>query len=104
MEHMTIDDDPSSGGEEMRTPIRPSAKALGKRRDILEPEEYESNNTFFGSRDDPFGRDSALESDSDDLGLLPKLAPTRYVYDAAAERTAQHLREGRVSFLVNGVH
>lgn len=59
----------------------------------------ESNNAFFG-RNDTY-RDTAADSDSDDVGLLPKRHPTRYVYDAAAERTAQHLREGR---LVNGVH
>lgn len=59
----------------------------------------ESNTAFFG-RNDPY-RDSAADSDSDDAGLMPKRQPTRYVYDAAAERTAQHLRDRR---LVNGVH
>lgn len=49
-------------------------------------------------------RDSAVDSDSDESGYPVKRPPVRYVYDAAAERTAQHLKEGHVSVLVNGVH
>lgn len=59
----------------------------------------ESNAAFFG-RNDPY-RESVADSDSDDVGILPRRQPTQYVYDAAAERTAQHLRE---RLLVNGVH
>ncbi|KIJ18196.1 hypothetical protein PAXINDRAFT_167451 [Paxillus involutus ATCC 200175] len=102
MERMNIEDDPLNNEEETHTPIRPSAKALGKRRVIEDSDDYESSNMFFGNKDDPYGRDSALDSDSDDI--LPKRLPTRYVYDAAAERTAQHLREGHLSVIVNEVH
>lgn len=114
---MNIEDDESNSDDDIRTPIRPSAKALGKRRVVESPDgteftfqrvastnvlrttDGESNVGFFG-RNDPY-RDSAVDSDSDDVGLLPGRQPTRYVYDAAAERTAQHLRDKR---LVNGVH
>ncbi|KAF9219339.1 hypothetical protein BS17DRAFT_427154 [Gyrodon lividus] len=102
MERMNIEDNPLNSDEDAHTLIRPSSKALGKRRVIEDLDDYEPSNTFF--KDDPYGRDSALESDSDDLGLLPKRPPTRYVYDAAAERTEQHLREGRVGVIVNGDH
>ncbi|KIJ60449.1 hypothetical protein HYDPIDRAFT_139136 [Hydnomerulius pinastri MD-312] len=105
MEQMNLEDDPSNSEDEINTPMRPSAKALGKRRVVEEPDEYESSNMFFGNnKEDPYNHDSAVDSDSDDGGLIPKRQATHYVYDAAAERTAQHLREGRVSVLVNGVH
>jgi hypothetical protein len=98
MERMNIEDDGSNSDNETHTPIQLSAKALGKRRVIEEPDDGESNNAIFG-RNDPY-RDSGADSDSDDAGYLHR-RPIRYVYDAAAERTAQHVREGR---LVNGVH
>jgi len=94
VERMNIKDDVSPSDD-----TQPSAKALGKRRVVEDPDDGESNNAV-GGRNDPY-RDTAADSDSDDTGFLPKRRPTRYVYDAAAERTAQHLREGR---LVNGVH
>ncbi|KAF8130374.1 hypothetical protein EV363DRAFT_1399531 [Boletus edulis] len=82
VDKLNIEDDMSNNDDDIYTPIRPSAKALGKRR--TDSHRY-----------------STAESDSDDAAFLPKRQPTRYVYDAAAERTAQHLREGH---LVNGVH
>ncbi|KAF8553627.1 hypothetical protein OG21DRAFT_1463829 [Imleria badia] len=97
IERMNIEGDVSNSDDDIRTPIRPSAKALGKRR-VEESDDSESNNAFFG-RNDPY-RDTAADSDSDDVGVLPRRQPTRYVYDAAAERTAQHLRDRSV----NGVH
>ncbi|KAF8438655.1 hypothetical protein L210DRAFT_3646904 [Boletus edulis BED1] len=99
VDKLNIEDDMSNNDDDIYTPIRPSAKALGKRRVYEEPDEGESNNAFFGKTDSH--RYSTAESDSDDAAFLPKRQPTRYVYDAAAERTAQHLREGH---LVNGVH
>lgn len=51
-----------------------------------------------------------LDSDEEGRGgdhanpRWPRRQPTQYVYDAAAERTAQHLREGRVVVVANGVH
>ncbi|KAH0834019.1 hypothetical protein J3R83DRAFT_11255 [Lanmaoa asiatica] len=83
IERMNIEDDVSNSDDDLRTPIRPSDKALGKRRVVEDLDDGESNNAFFG-RSDPF-RDSAADSDSDEAGFLPKRQPTRYVYDAAAE-------------------
>ncbi|KAG9311025.1 hypothetical protein JVU11DRAFT_8922 [Chiua virens] len=83
VERMQIEDDVSNSDDDIRTPIRPSAKALGKRRVVEEPDDGESNNAFFGRHD--LYRDPAPDSDSDDNGVLPKRQPTRYVYDAAAE-------------------
>ncbi|KAI9571856.1 hypothetical protein HD554DRAFT_2213278 [Boletus coccyginus] len=98
IERMNIQDNVGNSDDGTHTPIQPSAKALGKRRVVEEPDDGELNNAFFGKNDSY--KDPAVDSDSDDTGYLPKRQPTRYVYDAAAERTAQHLREG----LVNGVH
>ncbi|KAG6370719.1 hypothetical protein JVT61DRAFT_11105 [Boletus reticuloceps] len=99
VEKLNIEDDMSYSDDDIRTPIRPSAKALGKRRGYEEPDDGESNTAFFGKTDSH--RYSTAESDSDDAAFLPKRQPTRYVYDAAAERTAQHLREGH---LVNDLY
>ncbi|KAI6123088.1 hypothetical protein EV401DRAFT_1858317 [Pisolithus croceorrhizus] len=103
MEQMHIEDESTS--EEAHTPIRPSEKALGKRRVIYEPDGRHMYDSC-----DPYGdknvvssfRDSVVDSDSDEVAYAPKRPPVQYVYDAAAERTAQQLKEGRV--LVNGVH
>ena len=113
--------------EGIDSPIRPSAKALGKRRVVeevddgmyiffltvnsvllmrLDVEQYDSSDLYYEPR-----RESAvLDSDEDGRSgdhtnpWLPRRQPTQYVYDAAAERTAQHLREGRVGVVVNGIH
>ncbi|KAG6330170.1 hypothetical protein ID866_8918 [Astraeus odoratus] len=122
LERTRIENEPLDG-EDVHAPARPSAKALGKRRVIEDPDgEYRHTSYAWSVRlilgvavcysgdqlndrntTSPF-RDSALDSDSDEMGFLPRRPPIRYVYDAAAERTAQHLKEGRVSVLVNGVH
>lgn len=96
--------DASDSEEEILTPIRPSAKALGKRRVVDNPDAYDSSDQLHDRNGTASVRDSGLDSDSEEAGLLPKRPPTRYVYDAAAERTAQHLKEGRAGILVNGVH
>ncbi|KAH7882143.1 hypothetical protein F5I97DRAFT_1817699 [Phlebopus sp. FC_14] len=102
VERMHLADDSSNDEEDINTPVRPSAKALGKRRVIEVSDVYESD--VFGDKDNSSGRPLPADSDSDEAGFASLRRPTRYVYDAAAERTAQHLREGRVSVLVNGVH
>lgn len=103
MERLHIENDLSED-EEVHTPIRPSAKALGKRRVI---EDAEACDAWDQSRDRNAAasvRDLVVDSDSDESGYPVRRPPVRYVYDAAAERTAQHLKEGHISVLVNGVH
>ncbi|CDO75455.1 hypothetical protein BN946_scf184823.g9 [Trametes cinnabarina] len=75
--------------QEAKTPVRPSAKALGKRKVVDPPAEDDH------------------ESDSEDARAKnPWHRPIHYVYDAAAERTAQRIREGRLAAaaLIGGVH
>jgi len=98
-----VDDD----DEECTTPIKPSAKALGKRK-VVEAEEpdrpFDTDDLFYDHRDEPYHAEDRVESDSDEAsgGRWPQT--THYVYDAAAERTQQRIRRGRVSTLVDGVH
>jgi YD repeat-containing protein len=121
MDETAVDD------EDIEAIMRPSAKALGKRRVVEEVDEgtlrshlvcddrmqladasldvdhYDSSDLYY----EPRRESIVLESDEDGRGgetWLPRRQPTQYVYDAAAERTAQHLREGRVGVAVNGVH
>lgn len=100
VERMHIEDE--SASEETHTPIRPSEKALGKRRVVYETDVYDSCDPYSDKNVASSFRDSVVDSDSDEVAYMPKRPPVRYVYDAAAERTAQQLKEGRV--LVNGVH
>ncbi|KAH9025582.1 hypothetical protein EDB85DRAFT_2149666 [Lactarius pseudohatsudake] len=69
------------GEENIRTPIRPSAKALGKRR-IVEAEEP----------DHAFNPDDLFYERTD---------PVHYAYDVVAERTQRLMQQ---MSLVNGVH
>lgn len=65
---------------------------------------FDTDEMFYGHRDEPYPADTRVDSDSDELcgGRWPQT--TQYVYDAAAERTQQRIRRGRVSTLVDGVH
>ncbi|KAG1744703.1 uncharacterized protein EDB91DRAFT_1123990 [Suillus paluster] len=92
--------------EEVTSPIRPSAKALGKRRVVeeAEDEQYDSSDLYYEPRRESVALDSDEETRGGDHANALWGRPTQYVYDAAAERTAQHLREGRVNVAVNGVH
>lgn len=95
--------------EEVQFPIRPSEKALGKRRVVEEiDDELDTSDLHYKPRRESVGFDSDEEVRSRDHAnaMRPRRQPTQYVYDAAAERTAQHLREGRVNVQVgaNGVH
>lgn len=92
------------------TPVRPSAKALGKRRQI-EPTEsdrgFDPDDIFYDNADDQSRHnDDSLESDSDDGRHHRWHQPVQYVYDAAAERTQERIRQGRVAAaaLVGSVH
>jgi len=91
--------------DDATTPIKPSAKALGKRKVIeAEPDRAsDANDLFHDARDEPYPPDNRVDSDSDEVSGRWQ-QPTKYVYDAAAERTQQRIRRGRVSTLVDGVH
>lgn len=110
--------------EECTTPIKPSAKALGKRK-VVEAEEsdrklllvhgritidvactgpFDTDDIFYEHRDEPYPVEERLDSDSDEALGSRWPQTTHYVYDAAAERTQQRIRRGRVSTLVDGVH
>ncbi|KAG1774690.1 hypothetical protein EV702DRAFT_974381, partial [Suillus placidus] len=94
--------------EEVKSPIRPSDKALGKRRVVQEvdDEQHDSSDLYYEPRRESVVFDSDEEARGRDNAnaMWPRRQPTQYVYDAAAERTAQHLREGRVTVAANGVH
>ncbi|KAF8064159.1 hypothetical protein FPV67DRAFT_1629149 [Lyophyllum atratum] len=84
------------------TPIKPSAKALGKRRAAEDdPPENFGEEDFYGEADTTFSVEDPVNSD-DDEGW-PQHRPAPFVYDAAAERTQQRIREGH-ALVVNGVH
>ena len=123
-------DGEGDGNEDIRTPIRPSAKALGKRR-VVETEEadrksctlvilrliyiytppadtFNPDDIFYDRTDarevrNPVQDDSGMsDSDSDSAHRgWPQQQAVHYVYDAVAERTQQLLQQ---MSLVNGVH
>ncbi|KAG2361369.1 hypothetical protein BDR07DRAFT_1359012, partial [Suillus spraguei] len=81
--------------EEVQSPIRPSEKALGKRRVVEEiDDELDSSDLHYKPRRESVGFDSDEEVRSRDHAnaMWPWRQPRQYVYDAAAERTA-HERE-----------
>jgi len=97
---------PNDDDDEATTPIKPSAKALGKRKVVeADPDRaFDTDEMFYDSRDEPYHADTRVDSDSDEVSGGRWLQTTQYVYDAAAERTQQRIRRGRVSTLVDGVH
>jgi hypothetical protein len=96
--------------EEVKYPIQPSDKALGKRRVVeeVDDEQHDSSDLYYKPRRESvvFDSDEEVRGGDHANAMWPRRQPTQYVYDAAAERTAQHLREGRVNVQVaaNGVH
>ncbi|KAG6908708.1 hypothetical protein DXG01_003641 [Tephrocybe rancida] len=86
-------------------PVKPSAKALGKQRVVEDdaPEHF-GEEDFYEGREETYSVDERIESDDDKSTHegWPHHRPTQFVYDAAAERTQQRIREGHL--LVNGVH
>lgn len=98
----------SDAVDERGTPLRPSAKALGKRKVVdLAPDPFDPDDMFHDHTDE--SQRPSDESDSDD-GSRHRHHPwhhqVHYVYDAAAERTQQRIKEGRLASaaLVGSVH
>ncbi|KAK0200973.1 hypothetical protein DFS33DRAFT_1092493 [Desarmillaria ectypa] len=97
----------SSSDDLIETPIKPSAKALGKRR-LIDAEEadtpFDPDDLFYENRDE-FPVEDRNDSDSDDSRDVRwhNAHPVHFVYDAAAERTRQRLEKGH-ALVVNGVH
>jgi hypothetical protein len=99
------------GDENIRTPIRPSAKALGKRRVVEaeepDPDAFNPDDIFYERTDGREARNTAQDdsgmsdSDSDSHHRGWAQQPVHYAYDAVAERTQQLLEQ---MSLVNGVH
>ncbi|KAF7293137.1 hypothetical protein HMN09_01191700 [Mycena chlorophos] len=89
-------------------PVQPSAKALGKRKVVVEEAESgsEAGTNHFGGSE----QDEDRLSDSDDEDTPSRLwqrthhPVQHYVYDAVAERAQQRLQETQGGVLVNGVH
>ncbi|CAL1694920.1 unnamed protein product [Somion occarium] len=81
-------------------PQQPSAKALGKRRQ-LEPSDvdnpFDPDDMFYDHGPDSRQSDSFSDSDSDDAYSGSKRPHIHYVYDAAAERTKQRIKESRLA-------
>jgi len=77
------------GEGEYKAPIRPSAKALGKRKAVektVDPDAFDTDDLF---KDPPSTTPTSGYSDSDDSLEYPtraKAKPIVYVYDAMAER------------------
>jgi hypothetical protein len=94
--------------EEVKSPVRPSEKALGKRRVIeeVDDEQHDSSDLYYEPRRESvvFDSDEEVRGGDNVNAMWSRRQATQYVYDAAAERTAQHLREGRVTVAANGVH
>jgi hypothetical protein len=86
---------PEDSSDEPEMPLRPTAKAMGKRRVEGSPERSEPDDPFRGE-DGNRSRSSSL-SESDDSRVRPnwKSHPQVYVYDALAERTKQMEEEMR---------
>ncbi|KAG2035483.1 hypothetical protein BDR03DRAFT_962355 [Suillus americanus] len=96
--------------EEVKSPVRPSAKALGKRRVVeeVDDDQHDSSDSYYKPRRESavFDSDEEVRGGDHANAMWTRRQHTQYVYDAAAERTAQHLREGRenVQVAANGVH
>ncbi|KAH9988894.1 hypothetical protein BJV77DRAFT_1019728 [Russula vinacea] len=105
------DDNAGDVDGEIRTPIRPSAKALGKRRVVEaeepDPDAFNPDDIFYERTDGREARNTAQDdsgmsdSDSDSHHRGWPQQPVHYAYDAVAERTQQLLEQ---MSLVNGVH
>ncbi|PFH50012.1 hypothetical protein AMATHDRAFT_75881 [Amanita thiersii Skay4041] len=95
--------------EEEYTPIKPSAKALGKRRlvesVILDSGTEGDPDMYKTKRDSTYSMDDERPgSDAEDDGSRGWTRPVvKYVYDAAAERTQQRIRDATAALTVNGV-
>ncbi|EIN05886.1 hypothetical protein PUNSTDRAFT_91523 [Punctularia strigosozonata HHB-11173 SS5] len=94
----SVYDGDSSSSEEVYTPMKPSEKALGKRRLEDPPTPERAQDEFF-----PGDPDDASQFEHYQEEARPSWStPIHYVYDAAAERTEQRIRQGQAA-LVTGV-
>jgi len=95
----------------IHTSVKPSAKALGKRKvtDTEEPEErFDPDDLFYV--DDPRPQypredrtDDSGDPDNNGGGVTGRWTRSaQYIYDAAAERTEEWMREGKQATVVNG--
>ncbi|KAJ3498602.1 hypothetical protein NLJ89_g10199 [Agrocybe chaxingu] len=92
------------------TPVKPSAKALGKRK-VVEPEAvpdppFDPDDIYYSKDNSFLANDTKGEPDfEDETDTRWRRPPTQFVYDAVAERTRQRL-EGEIRELrvANGVH
>jgi hypothetical protein len=78
---------PEESSDELEIPLKPTAKAMGKRRMEASPERSEADDAFRGEER---GRSrSSSFSESDDSKTRPHWKNLRqvYAYDAMAERT-----------------
>ncbi|TFK37648.1 hypothetical protein BDQ12DRAFT_151185 [Crucibulum laeve] len=88
--------------------VQPSAKALGKQK-ATEPAQTETSfhpdDLYFENVEGDLPLNDPHESDQDEESTDGRWhhPPVHYVYDAAAERTQQRIREGN-ALVVNGVH
>ncbi|KAI0920434.1 hypothetical protein AcW1_002174 [Taiwanofungus camphoratus] len=94
--------------EEYDTPVKPSAKALGKRK-VIEPVEsdrgFDTDDLFYDHTDESLrSTDDPLDSDSEEGRIRGWHQPVHYVYDAAAERLQQRIKEGQLAAAALGVH
>ncbi|KAK7695193.1 hypothetical protein QCA50_002383 [Cerrena zonata] len=81
-------------------PSQPSAKALGKRKQVVHDDAdnpFDPDDIFYEHAPDSRQSDSLSGSDSDDPYGEHKRPQVNYVYDAAAERTKQRIKEGRLA-------
>lgn len=66
-------------------------------------ESFDPGDLLFESKDETSTLEDRPDSDSDGSQEKRWQQPVHYVYDAAAERTQQRIREGHV-LVLNGVH
>ncbi|KAG2152802.1 hypothetical protein DEU56DRAFT_977193 [Suillus clintonianus] len=89
------------------SPIRPSEKALGKRRVVeeVDDEHHDSSDLYYEPRRESVALDSDEETHGGDHAnaLWARRQSIHYVYDAFAERMAQYLRERRRPPDISGV-
>ncbi|KZT03333.1 uncharacterized protein LAESUDRAFT_684169 [Laetiporus sulphureus 93-53] len=81
-------------------PVRPSAKALGKRKVVepVDPDPFDPDDLFYDHTEESIRQnDDGLDSDSDSGHYRGWNQPVQYVYDAAAELMEQRLKEGRLA-------
>jgi len=95
----------ASDEDDTQASFKPSAKALGKRKVVdVELPEPTFDDIYFDDREDAvFLPDDQSDSDAEEDMDGWQRRPVRYVYDAAAERTQQRIREGQ-SLVVDEVH